>query len=217
MTYDAGFYNSIRDITIRSAQTVVPIVMMRLQQAGIPINSVIDVGGGQGWWAREFSNCGARRILCVDGPYVHQPAVPFIPQDLESPLLLHGTWDLAVCLEVGEHLTEKRAPGLVDELTSIAPVVLWSAAIPEQGGEHHINEQPPAYWSDLFSHNGFHMSGYLRDLIWDDTSVASWYRQNLMLAVSVDVSAFPQDFWTDVPPKERIHPATGNPRLKERS
>lgn len=217
MSYDEKFYDSIRDTTIRSAQTVVPIVMMRLQQVGIPVRSVIDVGGGQGWWAREFKNCGATGVLCVDGAYVKGCDVAFVPVDLAKPLL-HGRYSLAVCLEVGEHLPPSSAHLLVAELTKVAPVVLFSAAIPEQGGENHINEQPPSYWSAQFQTNAFAMSGFLRDIIWDDTRVASWYRQNLMLAISSDLMTsnnVPIDFWTDVPPKERIHPATGNPRLKE--
>lgn len=219
MSYDETFYASIKDTTILSAQTVVPIVMMRLHDIGHDIVNVIDVGGGQGWWAREFKNCGARTVLCVDGSYVRNAAVPFIPMDLEKPLL-HGKYSIAVCLEVGEHLPASSAPLLVEQLTKVAPVVLFSAAIPEQGGENHVNEQPPQYWADLFNARGFVVSGYLRDLIWDDARVASWYRQNLMLAMSGVMLAWndiPVDFWTDVPPKERIHPATGNPRLKELS
>jgi len=216
MSYDDTFYESIRLTTVRSAETVVPIVLLHVKAMGLRVDSVIDVGGGEGWWAHEFSACGVRRVMCLDGGYVNAPVVPFTKTDLEKPLGAQGYYDLAVCLEVGEHLSPTRARTLVWELCLMSPVVLFSAAIPDQGGENHVNEQWPDYWDALFHANGFIMSGYLRDLIWDDTSVASWYRQNLMLAVRQNrFDTMPPGFYTDVPPKNRIHPATGNPRLKE--
>ena len=218
MSYDDKFYDSIRDTTIRSAGVVVPIVLMRLHSIGYEVTSVLDVGCGQGWWAKEFRNCGVRTVLGVDGSYVHDPVVPFIPMDLATPKL-YGPFSLAVCLEVGEHLPPESALLLVAELCKVSQAVLFSAAIPEQGGENHINEQPPIYWSSLFTSQGFTTSGFLRDLIWDDERVASWYRQNLLLSMNPRnlENGFPADFFNDVPPIERIHPATGNPRLKEQA
>jgi hypothetical protein len=219
MTYDDRFYGAIKDTTIRSAETIVPIVLTHLSNIDWHVDSVVDVGGGQGWWAKAFHDFGVRQVLCMDGAYVRDPVVPFQRQDLETPIYRGEHFGLAVCLEVGEHLSPRRAGPFIMELTSFAPVVLFSAAIPEQGGNNHVNEQPPAYWSSLFNENGFVVSGYLRDLIWDDTSVASWYRQNLLLALHrrtfEGALGMPAGFYSDMPPMERIHPATGNPRLKE--
>jgi hypothetical protein len=60
--------------------------------------------------------------------------------DLESPIRLERTFDLAISMEVAEHLSPGRAPSFVDDLTGLAAVVLFSTAIPGPGGIGHINE-----------------------------------------------------------------------------
>jgi hypothetical protein len=54
-------------------------------------------------------------------------------------------------LEVGEHISESAANHFIESLTTHAPVVLFSAAIPYQGGDHHVNEQFLPYWVERFS------------------------------------------------------------------
>ena len=68
---------------------------------------------------------------------LHIPADCYLVADLGKPLPLDERYDLAVSLEVGEHLEASLAGGLVDSLTRLAPVVLFSAAIPGQSGTHH--------------------------------------------------------------------------------
>ena len=60
--------------------------------------------------------------------------------------------------------------------------VIFSAAIPGQGGTGHLNEQFPAYWSKLFNENGFAVNSDFRFGIWNDDRIENWYRQNLMIA-----------------------------------
>jgi hypothetical protein len=96
-----------------------------------------------------------RRHWGVDGEYVNIKtlAIPeerFIPYDLKRPYRIDRAFDLVVSLEVAEHLPADCAETLVDSLTGLGSVVLFSAAIPYQGGEHHINEQWPEYWIRLF-------------------------------------------------------------------
>jgi hypothetical protein len=49
-------------------------------------------------------------------------------------------FDLAISLEVAEHLPEGSAGALVSTLIEAAPVVVFSAAIKGQSGTNHINE-----------------------------------------------------------------------------
>jgi hypothetical protein len=91
-------------------------------------------------------------------------------------------FDLAVCLEVAEHLPPERAASFIAELCHLAPVVLFSAAIPGQGGHHHLNEQPIGYWNHQFNTHGYECSGALRWAVWDNPDVENWYRQNLLVA-----------------------------------
>ena len=111
----------------------------------------------------------------------------FVAHDLTRPLpdaVLYERHDLALSLEVAEHLPEARAASFVGELCELAPVVVFSAAVPGQGGTGHVNEQWAEYWARLFERNGFHVSAALRWRFWNNSSVENWYRQNILVAAS---------------------------------
>lgn len=221
--YDKGFYDTIRDGTRRSAEVVVPLVLKALSRRVGPNwpdlpwrpNRVIDVGCGEGWWAQEFANHGCE-VIGLDGSYVDSSPLGdrFLPHDLTLPLPPHlaGRFDLAVCLEVAEHLHETMAYSLVTDLTKLASVVLFSAAIPGQGGAGHVNEQWPNFWVELFDSLGYTASGALRWQIWDNALVENWYRQNLLVFTRIP-EAFPDLYDTPLaPPWPVVHPVLFNAR-----
>jgi hypothetical protein len=109
--------------------------------------------------------------------------------DLSQPFQLAEFFDLAICLEVAEHLPKQSAPGFIQSLARLAPVILFSAALPLQGGTHHVNEQWPAYWQDLFEKHGYRMLDLIRKEIWSKPEVQFWYRQNILLFVREDLVA----------------------------
>ena len=171
----------------RSAKEVVPHVLELLKP-----ESVIDVGCGVGSWLAVFREHGIDDYLGVDGVYVDLdllqiPPDKFRPHDLTRPLQLNRQFDLAVSLEVAEHLAAEHAAVFVASLVGLAPVVLFSAAVPYQGGLHHVNEQWPGYWVDLFEKHGFVVLDCLRSKLWLNDRVDWWYRQNLLLFCSPDV------------------------------
>ncbi len=179
--YDHKFYSQHGDESLGSARILAPLVM-RLA----PIKSVIDVGCGLGGWLRAFSENGVAVIRGVDGDYVDRSRLYFASElfttvDLRKPLNLTGKYDLAVCLEVAEHLDARSGRALVHALTDLAPLVLFSAAVPGQGGIGHINEQWPSYWRSLFAERGFRMLDVIRPLIREDRRVKWWYRQNIVM------------------------------------
>ncbi len=146
----------------------------------------MDVGCGLGTWLAVFRDHGAEEILGVDGDYVDRQRLEIAPHeflacDLSSPIAVDRRFDLAVSLEVAEHLPEGSADAFVAFLTSLAPVVLFSAAIPCQGGTNHVNEQWPDYWAARFEDRGYQTSDYIRDRIWDSPEVECWYAQNILL------------------------------------
>ena len=159
--------------------------------------SVVDVGCGVGSWLSVFRELGVEDILGLDGAYVPRPALQipvdkFQPVDLGRPFSLDRTFDLAVSLEVAEHLEAESAQGFVASLTVLAPVVLFSAAIPFQTGEGHINEQWPAYWAALFREQGYVPVDCLRRKVWSHQDVEWWYAQNMVMYVRGDeLSRFP--------------------------
>jgi SAM-dependent methyltransferase len=65
-----------------------------------------------------------------------------------------GPFDLALCLEVAEHLTPRMGDRLVEFLARHAPVVVFTAAPPGQGGIGHVNEQERDYWVARFERRG---------------------------------------------------------------
>jgi len=95
-------------------------------------------------------------------------------------------FDLVLSLEVAEHLDKEYADVFIDSLVSLGPVVLFSAAIPYQGGTNHINEQWPEYWVSHFRKRGYQVIDYLRRKIWDNQKVEPWYAQNILIFIKQD-------------------------------
>ena len=179
--YDNAFFSQVDRDGLTSAGVIVPLVSHL-----IPFNSVVDVGCGHGAWLRVFQDHGASCVVGLDGPYVNRsqlliPPESFVETDLARPFRIPGKYDLAVCLEVGEHLPRRMAPVLVEALCRAAEVVLFSAAIPGQGGTHHINEQWPRFWESAFKANGFIRLDPIRPQVWRHPDVAPWYKQNIYL------------------------------------
>ena len=181
ISYDVEFFSGQKGLSYQSAQQVIPII-----QNFIPTGSVCDVGCGVGTWLRAFREAGVQDVFGIDGNYVEKdlleiPKTAFQEADLRQPFCLDRTFDLAMSLEVAEHLPEDRAVGFVGDLTRLAPVVLFSAAIPRQGGTDHTNEQWQSYWAAIFEKHNFLTCDILRPLIWNNSNVARWYRQNMLL------------------------------------
>ena len=135
---------------------------------------------------------GAKTIRGVDGSWV-KPELLMIPRerftqyDLSQPGLKNkipeDRFDLTISSEVAEHIDPQDTETYMDNLTSFSNVILFSAAIPGQGGTHHVNEQWPSYWTEKFSARGFVPVDCIRQKLWYDNEVHLWYRQNLMMFV----------------------------------
>jgi SAM-dependent methyltransferase len=180
--YDGHFYDFLSSFALESARRVVPRLTTPL-----PLRSVVDFGCGQGAWLRAWFETGAD-VMGVDGPYVDRrhmliDAANFRAADLANPIDLGRRFDLVQSLEVAEHLPAAKAESFVDTLVAHGPMVLFSAALPGQGGENHVNEQPLDYWRDIFRSRGYLPVDYLRPLITGDPAIQSWYRYNILLYV----------------------------------
>jgi SAM-dependent methyltransferase len=182
--YRAEFYDLYAERARRSARAIVPIVLDLVRP-----RSVVDIGCGLGTWLSIFRECGVADALGVDGEWVpksrlEMPAACFHVADLTAPLALGRRFDLAVSLEVAEHLPATAASGFVGRLIDLAPVVLFSAAIPFQGGTGHQNEQWPEYWAELFEKRGYLPVDCIRPRVWRSQEVDWWYAQNILLFVA---------------------------------
>ncbi len=178
--YDDRFFAD-RSGSQRSAEQIVPFLVELIAP-----RSVIDVGCGTAEWLAAFRTAGVEDVLGVDGDYVDRQrvAIPpelFQPHDLRTPLVLDRRFDLALCLEVGEHLPVETAPQLVAALARAAPLVLFGAAIPDQRGEGHVNERWQAWWAERFAEEGLVPVDVLRRRFWGVETVEWWYVQNALL------------------------------------
>lgn len=193
VSYSKEFFDEMEKSNLASARAVIPFVMDFTSP-----KSVIDIGCGRGLWLKAFQEAGIDRVEGFDGEYVDREhlAIPkerFHAVNLELPLTVNAAFDLAVCLEVAEHLPAACANILIDNLTSVAPIVLFSAAIPLQGGSHHVNEQWPAYWEAKFKVKGYVPVDAIRRRVWDDKRVSFFYAQNILIYIKEsELSKYPK-------------------------
>jgi len=181
--YNSSFYDYQEESSLKSAKAVVPIVMHLLNP-----KSVIDAGCGRGIWLNIFQNNGAKEVCGLDGWWVDTNCLRIKKEEFKVVNLAKSfksdkKYDLAISLEVAEHLPERSSGSFVKSLSKLSDYVLFSAAIPYQGGTDHINEQWQDYWAKLFKKEGFVSVDFLRRKVWNNPLVEYHYAQNTILYV----------------------------------
>ena len=186
MIYPPSYYRELHRLALVPARRIVPI-LLNIADA----KRVVDIGCGPGSWLLVFREHGVHTTIGAD-----QDAIPasrlVIPRDcfraidLSAPFDMPDRFDAALSLEVAEHLPAASADGFVASLCQLAPVVWFSAAVPGQGGLHHVNEQWPEYWRSRFAQHDYRMFDAVRPAIWLDQTIPSWYRRNIFLFVRGD-------------------------------
>src|SRR5687768_14165313 len=124
--------------------------------------SVVDIGCGLGTFLHCFKLEGVKDVLGIDGPWVNKELLKkylneneFLERDLEKEILLEKKYDLVLSLEVAEHLAPESADIFIQSLISSGRIIIFSAAIPRQGGQNHVNEQWLPFWEDKFMRYGY--------------------------------------------------------------
>lgn len=223
--YDKQFYQRQLDESGYSQNRILSIVLPAI--GGVP-KSAIDIGCGMGQWLKACSDAGIKHTTGVEGPWlkpehmVHTPSTMLSNWDLATKdamtmLCNMPRHELAICLEVAEHLPEEYAEKLVYALKQSSDYVLFSAAIPGQGGTGHVNEQWQSYWVELFAKAGYECHDILRPAIWSDRQIPFWYRQNILLFS--DRMQLPG--WNTLPaynsmPVDLVHPKAWSDKCKAR-
>lgn len=163
-----------------SAKVVLPYLFEKFKP-----KTVLDIGCGIGTWLKVAKDLGAK-VKGMDGNVTDTNLFcisesEFKLQDLTKEVIHNEKYDLVICLEVVEHLPENAADTIIKTLTDASDIILFSAAIPYQGGQNHINEQWPIYWQNKFEKNKFFAVDLLRPIFWDNSDVEWWYRQNMLV------------------------------------
>jgi hypothetical protein len=154
--YDPAFFKEwglSNDKYVRSARQITDLLWDVYRPA-----KVIDLGCGCGVYADAFRRKGAQ-VIAVDG--VQPPSETAFPgpveiRDLTAPFdNPWGTFDLALCLEVAEHIPEELSDAFLANAAQFSDRLILSAAQPGQGGHHHVNEQPKRYWVEKLARHKF--------------------------------------------------------------
>jgi SAM-dependent methyltransferase len=221
--YDRAYYEQRQQRTEYSAAAILEIV---LRQAA-PVASAADVGCGVGTWLRELQSRGVEDIQGIDGPWV-ESSLLCIPQEKFRRVNLGAgeippierRFDLAISLEVAEHLGADLAERFVALLTGLSDQVLFSAAVPGQGGGRHLNEQWQSYWAGLFAREQYALFDVIRPRVWNDDRMPYWYRQNMFLYVRRGSPSFAlveqRAAATPTGPLDIVHPVLFRKRSRPR-
>ena len=194
--YDIPYYSN-RDAKTRfAAERILQILFESVRPS-----SLIDIGCGVGTWAAVASELGVDHYLCVDGPWVDRetlvvPESRFRSVDIEDISSIEGKWELSICLEVAEHLSESAGDRLIHWVCAHSDLALFSAAIPGQMGRGHKNEQWQSYWVQRFNSLEFYSIDLIRPKIWGDPDIPYWYKQNTILYISKSCEHFTEQSTT---------------------
>ena len=174
--------------TVNGARRALSVLLPKF---GMPTNSLLDVGCGPGAWLAAAEALGVAEVLGVDGTAQSRQAGLVAPEriivrDIAQPFNFDRRFDLVLCLEAAEHIAEASSDVLVDSICRHGDRILFSAAVPGQPGQHHVNCQWPAYWQNKFNAKGFACADWPRWSIWDDVQVEPHYRQNMLIASRSD-------------------------------
>ena len=178
------------DLDAQGSLNSARILLAYLFQYWAP-KSVIDFGCGLGTWLRACKECGAQRLVGLDGNWVAKekiidPTIDFRATDFQQEIASTETFDLAMSLEVAEHLPPEAADRFIQSLMRSSKAVLFSAAFIGQPGAGHINTRPHSYWAQKFISSGYLLFDIFRPEFWSDARVEPWYRQNAVLFVGFD-------------------------------
>jgi SAM-dependent methyltransferase len=185
--YSDSYFASFVQSTIESAKEVIPHILNFYTP-----HSVVDAGCGTGAWLSIFEKNGISDILGIDGDYINREKLliskeNFLPADLQRVLTLSRKYDMAISLEAAEHIHPAFAETFISSLCNSSDVIVFSAAIPHQGGVDHVNEQYPEYWINHFAKFRFSPYDILREKIWNNNKINAYYRQNILFFVSDSV------------------------------
>lgn len=213
--YDNFFFNANCGPAKKAAECIMPLIIEKLKPC-----SIVDIGCARGVFLAEVKKYGIN-VLGIDGDYVDRDKLwieqsEFIAHDVGEKISLSQKYDIAMSFEVAEHIEATKAEQFVDNLVNLSDVIVFSAAIPMQGGEYHVNEQWQSYWQEKFKRRGYRASLCLRNFFWNECKIESFRRQNILLFIKEEFfEEIEAKFGKDIPQDINVvHPAFYEYNLK---
>jgi SAM-dependent methyltransferase len=169
---------------------------LKAVRAHVPFRSVVDFGCGIGGWLVAAKQLGAIKVTGLEGDWIKDretllEAHEIVVGNLASEKFdFNRSFDLGISIEVAEHLPESSADVFCDNLALSSNLLVFSAAIPVQGGINHLNEQRPRYWVDKFWDRGFVPLEMIRPVIANEPKMYPWLQQNIMMFMNYDLLHF---------------------------
>lgn len=145
--------------------------------------NVIDIGCNEGLYLEGFSGC---KVLGIDfdAHSLAKATVPVIRLDITKPLDL-PRYDLAICLEVLEHIPSEDSDAVLDNICRASDTIVFTAAQPGAGGVGHINCQPKDHWRARFKDRGYEEATketeYITQHLKEKSGIMGWLLDNLMI------------------------------------
>lgn len=164
-----------------------PRIILEILLEKIKLKSALDIGCGIGIWSKVLIDKNVD-VVSIDGEWIPKeniqiPLDKFLIKDITKEFRLNKKFDLVICLEVAEHIPESHSDALLNNIIEHGDLVLFSAAIPGQGGFEHINEQWQSYWVDRFEAKGYSCYDIIRPQVWGNDEVRFYYQQNAFVFV----------------------------------
>lgn len=185
--YDKNFFIDSNKLKVSSAQKLAKII-----NENFIFHSVFDIGCGIGLYLNEFFKLNKEVLGCdfsLDGIGMSPKEFTIFYADITKPIILNRKYDLVICFEVAEHINERYSAQLVSNCIKNGKIILFTAAVPGQGGVGHINEKPKLFWIKLFKKFNFeyneNLSRKVRTIMESD-DIVQWLAKNFMCFQSRD-------------------------------
>lgn len=136
------------------------------------VTSMVDLGCGTGGMVDAAIQRGLT-AYGIDGDPALEGNRRIVQHDYtRGPYYLIPAPDLIWCVEFAEHVAQPCEGNWLATLQG-ARVLLFSAAVPGQGGWHHVNEQPSSYWVDRLVATGWQI--HLEATAWVQANATDRY------------------------------------------
>jgi hypothetical protein len=188
---DALTYNAaVIDVFGHFAAHAAPAFAAAVVEMFPSTRSAVDIGCGTGHFVHALRGHGIDARGFEHSVYARRLASSRLglsigPLDLKDEAPTLPSVHLSMSLEVAEHLPPAMGDKLVGLLVKAAPMVIFSAAQPGQGGMGHVNEQPLWYWCAAFNKHRYSLeeeqSERLRIRLRETAPRTPWLGSNLMV------------------------------------